>query len=200
MEGHLGGVRKRVVKRVHVDNEGEMCETNEHDHVVNPGLLEAKIVVTQIRQRAANSRDPPRLLVQQAQATLSNEAMAEMPQYNSIQRHVQRKKKINGDPIANPRNIEEIAIPNSLRQTLRGDNFLLYDSGVEDADRFLIFRTQKNLDILAECSNWFADGTFKIAPHLFYQLHTLHALHEHSVLPMLYIFMQSKREQITREF
>ena len=66
---------------------------------------------------------------------------------------------------------------------------------MEDADRFLIFGTQKNLDILTEYSNWFADGTFKIVPHLFYQLHTLHALHEHSVLPMLYIFMQSKREQ-----
>ena len=131
-----------------------------NNHVVNPGLLEAKIAVTQIRQRAANSRDPPHLLVQQAQATLSNEALAEMPQYNSLQRNVQRKRKINGDPIANPRNIEEIAIPNSLRQTLRGDNFLLYDSGVEDADRFLIFGTQKNLDILAEYSNWFADRTF----------------------------------------
>ena len=69
------------------------------------------------------------------------------------------------------------------------DNFLLYDSGVEDADRFLIFGTQKNFDILADYSNWFADGTFKIAPHLFYQLHTLHALHEHSVLPMLYIYL-----------
>ena len=119
---------------VNVDNEGEMREINEHDHVVNSGLLEAKIAVTQIRQRAANSRDPPRLLVQQAQATLSNEALAEMPQYNSLQRNVQRKRKINGDPIANPRNIEEIVIPNSRRQTLRGDNFLLYNSGVEDAD------------------------------------------------------------------
>ena len=102
-----------------------MREINEHDHVVNPGLLEAKIVVTLIRQRATNSRDPPRLLVQQAQATLSNEVLAEMPQYNSLQRNVQRKRKINGDPIANPRNIEEIAIPNSLRQTLRGDNFFI---------------------------------------------------------------------------
>ena len=95
MEGHLGGVRKRVVKGVHVDNEGEMREIIEHDHVVNPGLLEAKIAVTQIR-RAANSRDPPRLLlVQQAQTTLSNDALAEMPQYNSLQRNVQRKRKIN---------------------------------------------------------------------------------------------------------
>ena len=70
-----------------------------------------------------------------------------MPQYNSLQRNVQRKRKNNGDPIANPRNIEEIAITNSLRQTLWGDTFLLYDSGVEDEDRFLIFGTQKNLDI-----------------------------------------------------
>ena len=35
--------------RVHVNNEGELYEINERDHVVNPGLLQAKIAVTQIR-------------------------------------------------------------------------------------------------------------------------------------------------------
>ena len=46
--------------------------------------------------------------------------------------------------------------------------------------------------MLANNRHWFADGTFKVAPHLFYQMHTIHAIHEHSVLPMVYVLMQSK--------
>ena len=88
-----------------------MHEVNEHNHVVNPAIVEVKIAVTEIRRRASNSRDPLRLVVQQAQATLSNEAIAEMPQYTTLQRPIQRKRKVNGDPIANPRAIEDIVIP-----------------------------------------------------------------------------------------
>ena len=51
-----------------------MREVSEHNHVVNPGVVEAKLAVTQIKQRAENSRDTPRLLIQQEQATLSDEA------------------------------------------------------------------------------------------------------------------------------
>ena len=48
--------------------------------------------------------------------------------------------------------------------------------------------------MLADNSDWFTNGTCKVAPHLFDQLHTIHALHEHSVVPLLYVFMQRKRE------
>ena len=115
--------------RIHINNEGTMCEVGEHNHVVNPGVVEAKLGVTQIKQRAENSRDAPRLLIRQASATL-NEAIPEVPRYNSLQRTIQRKRKINGKPVANPRTIQEIDVPAQLRQTLRGDDFLLYDSGI----------------------------------------------------------------------
>ena len=39
------------------------------------------------------------------------------------------------------------------------------------------------------------NGTFQVAHHLFYQMHTIHAIHEHSVLPMVYVLMQSKRAE-----
>ena len=79
-----------------------------------------------------------------------NEAISEMPQYTTLQRSIQRKRKVNGDPIANPRAIEDVVIPDGLRQTLRGEHFLLHDSGANDPDRFLIFGTERNLDMLAE--------------------------------------------------
>ena len=45
---------------------------------------------------------------------------------------------------------------------------LLHDSGEDDPGRFFIFGTQRNLDMLANNRHWFTDGTFKVAPHLFY--------------------------------
>ena len=90
-----------------------------------------------------------------------------MPQYNALQRSIQRKRKVNGQPIANPRTVQQILIPNALKQTLRGDNFLLHDSGANDPDRYLIFGTEHNLEMLADKSGWLTDETFKVAPHLF---------------------------------
>ena len=110
-----------------------MREVCEHNHV-NLGVVEAKLAVTQIKQRAENSRDAPRLLIQQAQSTLSDEAFAEVPQYNSLQRTIQRKRKINGQPVANLRTIQEIDVPAKLRRTFRGDDFLLHDSGEDDPE------------------------------------------------------------------
>ena len=120
------------------------------------------------------------MLIQQPQTT---------PQYNTIQRCIQRKRKVNGNPIANPITIQQILIPIELKQifyyTIRERTILIV---------FLIFGTERNLDILADNITWFADGTFKVAPHLFYQLHTIHALHEHSVVPLMYVFMQRKQQ------
>ena len=172
-----------------------MREIAEHNHVVNPATVAAKIAVTQIRQRAETSRDPPRLVIQQATATLTDEAIAEVPEYKALQRMIERKRKLNGEPGANPRTIADINIPAQHRQTLRGENFLLHDSGEDDPGRFLIFGTQGNHDMLQNNRHWFADGTFKVAPQLFYQMHTIHTIHEHSVLPMLYVFLQSKQTE-----
>ena len=177
--------------RIHINNEGAMREVSEHNHVVNPGVVEAKLSVTQIKQRAENSRDAPRLLIQQAQATLSDEALAEVPQYNSMQ----RTTRGNAKSMASQLLIRGQSRKLTSQQTLRGDDFLLHDPGKDDPGRFFIFGTQRNLDMLANNRHWFADGTFKVAPHLFYQMHTIHAIHEHSVLPMVYVLMQSKRAE-----
>ena len=49
--------------------------------------------------------------------------------------------------------------------------------------------------MLAHNRHWFSDGTFKVAPYLFYQMHTVHAIHELTVLPMVYVLIQSKRAE-----
>ena len=92
-ENRGGCPRKDCNRRIHLTNDGDMHEVNEHNHVVNPAIVEVKIAVTEIRRRASNSHHPPRLVVQQAQATLSNEAIAEMPQIYHLTKINSEKEK-----------------------------------------------------------------------------------------------------------
>lgn len=64
-------------------------------------------------------------------------------------------------------------IPDVCRKTIDGDKFLLYDSGVNDLNRLLIFGTYENLVHLENSKIRHADGTFKIIPTNFQQLYIL---------------------------
>ena len=60
-----------------------------------------------------------------------------------------------------PARREDIPVlPNDFQRTDRGDRFLLFDSGVGDINRIIIFATDNSISLLAESSHWFMDGTF----------------------------------------
>ena len=101
---------------------------------------------------------------------------------------IQRKRKSDNVPIPNPATLREINVPEELRRTLRGDVFLMHDSGPDDPNKFSVFATQENLKNLLQYREWFADATFKIAPHLFYQIYTIHCICQDATLPMAYLF------------
>ena len=63
-----------------------------------------------------------------------------------------------------------------------GDRFLLFDSDVGDINRKFIFTTNDEKDMLANSSQWFGDGTFKLCPQIFSQIYTIHVLVSHEVL------------------
>jgi len=83
-----------------------------------------------------------------------------LPEITSLQRMVQRKRTC---PEGN-------VLLDELRVTPRGEAFVLDE---DDQNRFYMFVSQNNLDILNSCANWFCDGTFDVAP-LGYQLYTMH--------------------------
>ena len=59
--------------------------TGNHNHVPNPAKIEMKQSLSGVRQRSSQSRDTPRLIIQETQAILSEEAVAELPFYTSVQ-------------------------------------------------------------------------------------------------------------------
>ena len=88
------------------------------------------------------------------------------------------------------------AMQSKLRQKASSSN---------DTPRLLIQESRLNLAdeavaILPKCSSlqnkhWMADGTFKIAPQLFYQLHVIHITRNGNVFPMVYVLLQNKVQQ-----
>lgn len=166
----------------------------DHNHAPNPAANEMETVKAKMRQRALDGMGRPRHVIQQTTSGISLEAASLLPSYAASQRMIERKRKRNYVGNAAPRSRQEIAIPDELLRTTRGDNFLLWDSGPEDENRIIVFGTERNMDLLEENRHWFVDGTFKVAPELFMQLFTIHALLDNSATPLIYALLPSKSE------
>ena len=83
--------------------------------------------------------------------------------------------------------------------TLRGESCLAYDSGSDDRERFLIFNTEQNLDLLERTPQWHADGTFKCCPALFYQLYKVNGVLIGHTIPFVYMLLKRKTRRVISE-
>ena len=105
-----------------------------------------------------------------------------------------------------PTSLAQLAIPAEYQHTAKGEQFLLYDSGATDPQRFLIFGTQRNLEMLQASHYWMADGTFKTAPSLFAQVYAVHGLRGEAadltktghLLPSIFVLLPNKTEATYR--
>ena len=70
----------------------------------------------------------------------------------------------------------------------------MWDSGAEDVRRIPMFGTEVNLTTLSQHRHWFMDGTFKVAPEMFLQVFTIHALVDKSAVPLVFVLLQDKSE------
>ena len=74
--------------------------------------------------------------------------------------------------------------------TLNKKRFLLYQES-----KLLIFATDFGLKFLALSKNCLADGTFKTAPSLFYQIYTMFGPSKESKLPVVCALLGQKSEK-----
>lgn len=122
---------------------------------------------------------------------MSSPVKSVLPSVNSLTRSVQRARKKNDMIVVNPNSIGELMIPDVYKFTEDGKSFLLYDSGISK-DRFLIYSTKENLELLADCDVWCCDGTFNSVPLIFEQFYTVHGIYRRKLLPLVYILARDK--------
>ncbi|KAJ4426481.1 hypothetical protein ANN_27295 [Periplaneta americana] len=85
----------------------------------------------------------------------NKEITVSLPQRNAVIRIVSDQQKLNRPPL--PQSIRETDIVEPYNKTLRGQNFMFFDSG-DNEGRVLMFATDRNLVLLAASDTIFSDG------------------------------------------
>ena len=150
-------------------------------------------VLSHIKERSITTMEATHQIIASSTAGVSSAVVGQLPPVPYMKRTIQRFRQGVQVPLAIPNTLHELTLPQKYTETLTGVPFLLYDSGPGN-DRILLFSTQRNLDLMAQCRHWFADGTFKTAPPLFNQLYTIHAVKYYNVIPTVFVLMPNRTE------
>ena len=70
----------------------------------------------------------------------------------------------------------------------------MYGSGVGDEKIISIFASQDKLHFFADSEHWYADGTFKVYPEVFFHLYTIHGYLDRRILPCVFLLLPNKNE------
>ncbi|KRY15353.1 hypothetical protein T12_7405, partial [Trichinella patagoniensis] len=89
--------------------------------------------------------------------------------------------------LPNHRRVLQIPVP--FRTTKVGEDLLLWQSA---SRHILVFATGYNIRLLAAMRTWGMDGTFKIVPHWYEQLFTIHAFAAGKLVPAVYCLCTDK--------
>ncbi|KAB0799136.1 hypothetical protein PPYR_07016 [Photinus pyralis] len=190
--------RGRCKARLHSGEDGVVLKTiNQHSHEASAAKVEVQKIITRIKRRAADTIEPTIQVMNECTLDASQAAQGALPRSQALKKTVRRKRlEIRAAP-PNPTNLEQLVIPEvySAYEVRPGffENFLLADSG-PGLNRILIFGRRQNLDVLHHSREWFADGTFKIAPLLFSQIYTVLATAHQGVHPIFYALLPNKQE------
>ena len=174
--------------------------TNEHLHAPDEQAVSCCEVKVGMKRKARDSQDSSHHIVGEGLETVTEGTAAKLPKLDSLKRTIQRQRVRQQAAPVQPATLEQLTLPEEYKQTSKGEQFLLYDSGPV-SQRILIFGTQRNLEMLQLSSVWLADGTFKTAPSLFTQVYVIHALRggpdlmkDGHLLPSLFVLLPNKTE------
>ncbi|KAF0985957.1 hypothetical protein HZS_7379 [Henneguya salminicola] len=95
-------------------------------------------------------------------------------------------------PLSLPSDAAHLIIPEQYLISLRNKNFLLYDGVENNEERFILFATPRQLNILSRSFNIYFDSTFKSPSEIFYQLFVIHGEYNNILIPCVFASMERK--------
>ena len=169
--------------------------SGQHHHLAVPGKAEARQLVEAMKTEARTQQKPvnSHIIASTLQDIDSKTAVQlSMPTRSAINRALNRTKTESCDTPIVDRHFELPA---------KYESFCLYDSGIEDSERFLIFGDSENLAALKWHKKlWLCDGTFNVCPSQFYQLYSIHIQIGGFYPACVYAVLSNKKEATYRRF
>ena len=178
--------------------EEEVTVTVEHNHPASKAEVLAQTAKISFKKRSRECMETSRQLFQNITKNLPIQAAVRLPNYRSVQRGVERERRRNAIPLPRPESLEDIQTEKFLQDSIRGDQFLLHDTGSDDINRLIVFATKENLHYMNRSETWLGDGTFKVSPPLFTQLYTVHGIINGATIPLLYALLPNKTSDTYR--
>lgn len=143
----------------------------DHNHAAEASRVNVIRTVNTLKERGMETNETPAQIIQTTTASISRETHPYLPSRDALRQTIKRIRS--SDLPAEPRSLDELVVPEDLRKTLGGSDFLVRDIVLEE-DRILLFTTIENVQYLDQSTIWIMDGTFKTVPSIFKQLYTIH--------------------------
>ncbi|RMZ97726.1 hypothetical protein BpHYR1_052021 [Brachionus plicatilis] len=133
-------------------------------------------------KRSKQTIENPRTIINDALSNLPRSSTHLIASKENLTQQISRvRRRQNGLSKSNPKNRMEMSIPEELRKTNSGSDFVPFDSGENDPDRLIILAINENLIVVL--------------------LFTINVLVNGRNIPVLYAFLADKTEKIyTRLF
>ncbi|CAF1331691.1 unnamed protein product [Rotaria sordida] len=169
--------------------------TGDHEnHTADPRSGPIRQYYDRLRKESEQNQTNPHNILTQANIGVQDEVRVQLTSNDHLKRNIRRwRQEINVAPT--PSTIDFPVVPDKYHQTTRDTTFLRKDTG-PTSDRLLIFFTDEQRNIIENATEFFIDGTFKVVPEIFYQLFVIHANYREHVLPVSFILLPGKSNQI----
>lgn len=123
----------------------------EHNHVPERVDFEVRKILGNIREKAAEClTSSTQQVLLEAVSVASQSVAASLPSASALGKTIQRIRRRKGGVPCLPSTFQELIVSFPYTVTLRNEQFLLFDSVVEDKERILLFPTRHNLELLSE--------------------------------------------------
>jgi len=173
---------------------------NVHSNPPDSAKISGKQIFSKFKQLSMDAGSSTHAVVAKICQDITSGVSSVLPSISSLKSNARRYRVCLETSPSNPSSLENLIISEKFLLTLDEKPFMLYDSGKEDSQRLLIFSTKTNLELLATCDHWYADGTFSSSPPLFSQIYTIHGMKFSTCIPLVYALLPDKTQTTYTKF
>ena len=185
--------QRRTCKGYIILEVGQITNTGAHNHTPRTNIVQSRRRVKNIVRRGLETRETATNAIQTSlgEEIRNPDIINSLPMFDSLRDRITRTRR--RALVAVDNSVQDI--PDSLKTERAGNEFLRFDSGTEDENRFIIFIYQEKISTFSKSTTLLIDGTFRTVPRPFYQLLTIHSHYLSRTTPFIYVLMSKKTEE-----